>query len=318
MIKTVAGKLAELLLVLLFVSLATFLLSTLLPGDPARTILGTRNRSEEDYARVREELGLDRPFLSRYQHWLADAVHGDFGQSYTPPRGPVSTTLSSSLPISIELAVLATVMSLAVSIPVALFSASRANRAADRTVTATSFVALSIPEFLVSLMLILVFVVNLQKLPRLGWVPLTEDPIENLRHALLPALALAIPLAALFTQLLRNDLVSTLKEDYILAARATGEAPWRVLVQGALRPSLFSLVTVAGIYVGYLIGGTAVIESQFGLPGVGSRLVTAIGGNDVPTILAIVLVLAVAYVVVNTAIDLLYRHLDPRIRRGVG
>jgi peptide/nickel transport system permease protein len=316
MIRVGLRRLGELLLVVLLVSFATFLLSTLLPGDPARTVLGTRNNSEEDYARVQHELGLDRPLLSQYQQWLTDAVQGDFGESLAPPRAPVSENLSASLPISLELALLATGLALATSIPLALFSASRADRAADRAITATSFVGLSIADFLAGLMLILIFVVNLKLLPRIGWVPFTEDPIENLRRALLPSVALAIPLAALFTQMLRNDLVTTLNEDYILAARATGETPWRVLVQGALRPSLFSLITVVGISVGYLIGGTAVIEAQFGLPGTGSRLVSAISTNDSPTILAIVLVLAVIYVVVNTVIDIMYQYLDPRIRHG--
>jgi peptide/nickel transport system permease protein len=230
----------------------------------------------------------------------------------------VSKTLSSSIPISLELAALASFMALAASIVLALLSAAKANGVADRGIAATSFVGLSTPDFLVGLMLILVFVVNGKLLPRIGWVSVSADPIENLRHAFLPSLALAVPLAAVFTQVLRNDLVSTLSEDHILAARATGETPWRVLVQGALRPSLFSLVTVAGISIGYLIGGTAVIEAEFGLPGVGSRLVTAIGTNDVPTILAIVLVVAVAFVTVNTAIDVLYTYLDPRIRHSVG
>jgi peptide/nickel transport system permease protein len=315
--RTVSKRLAELVIVILLVSFATFLLSTFLPGDPVRTVLGPRNHSEEDYSRVRRQLGLDHPLLYRYQHWLTDAMQGDFGESLAPPRGPVSETLSTSLPISIELAVLASFFSLAVAIPLALVSAARANRSTDRSITAVSFVGLSVPDFLLGLLLILVFVITLKQLPRLGWAPLSEDPIENIRHAFLPALALAIPLAALFTQLLRNDLISTLNEDYILAARATGEKPWRVLVQGALRPSLFSLITVAGISIGYLIGGTAVIESQFGLPGVGSRLVSAIGTNDVPTILAIVLVLALTYVMINTAIDVFYHYLDPRIRHGV-
>lgn len=318
MIGSVSKRVAELVVVMVVVSLATFLLSTLLPGDPVRTILGTRNRSAADYTRVQHELGLDRPFATRYADWVTDAARGDFGRSLAPPRGPVSKALASSIPISVELALLASVMALVVAIPLALLSAAMADRLPDRAITASSFVGLSVPEFVAGLLLILVFVVNGKLLPRLGWVPLTEDPVENLRHALLPALALALPLAALFTQLLRNDLVSTLREDYILAARATGERPWRVLVQGALRPSLFSLLTVAGISIGYLIGGTAVIESQFGLPGVGSRLLSAIGTNDVPTILAIVLVLSVAYVAINTAIDFLYRYLDPRIRHGAG
>jgi len=171
------------------------------------------------------------------------------------------------------------------------------------------------PEFLAGLLFILMFVVVIHDFPRLGWVPISANPVSNLRHAFLPSLALSIPYTALYTQVLRNDLVVTLQEDFILAARATGESPARILIQGALRPSLFSLVTISGVGLGYLIGGTAVVETLFGLSGTGNLLVRATGGSDVPVVQAVVLVLALIYVVANALIDVLYACLDPRVRR---
>jgi peptide/nickel transport system permease protein len=312
--RTIARRVAELVAVLLIVSFLTFWLSTKLPGDPAVTLLGPHHPPAA-YQHTREQLGLDQPLPARYWDWLTSAVHGDFGRSLLPPRATVSSIVSAALPISLELVILAMFFSLAIAVPAALWSASHSDRLADRSVTASSFALLSTPEFLAGLMLIFLFVVILHALPRIGWVPLTEDPIENLRHALLPALALALPQAALFTQVLRNDLVATLQEDFILAARATGEKPSRILIADALRPSLFSLATVAGVSLGYLIGGAAVIETQFGLHGLGSQLVNAAGGSDVPVLLAAVVVLAFIFVVTNALLDLLYGFLDPRTRR---
>jgi peptide/nickel transport system permease protein len=305
----------ELVVVILIVSFATFWLSSLLPGDPAVTLVG-QNQPPSAYIQARHQLGLDQPLLTRYWDWLTGAVQGDFGRSLLPPRDSVATMVKTALPITLEIVFLALFFSLLIAVPAALWSASRANRLTDRAVSATSFAFLSTPEFLAGLLLILVFVVNFRQLPRIGWVEFTADPVENLRHALLPALALALPQAAVFTQVLRNDLVATLQEDYITAARATGEKPWRILIVDALRPSLFSLVTLAGLSIGYLIGGTAVIETQFAIPGVGSMLVGAAGGSDVPVLQATVIVLAIVFVVTNGVIDLVYGLLDPRVRRG--
>lgn len=315
MTRSIARRAAELVVVLLIVSFVTFWLSTKLPGDPAVTLLGPHHPPAA-YEHVRQQLGLDQSLPARYWDWLTGALHGDLGTSLLPPRASVASMVSTALPISLELVVLAMLFSLAIAIPAALWSASRAEHLADRSITATSFALLSTPEFLAGLLLILVFVVILHALPRIGWVPLTQDPLDNLRHALLPALALALPQAALFTQVLRNDLVATLQEDFILAARATGEKPSRILFQDALRPSMFSLATVAGLSIGYLIGGTAVIETQFGLPGLGSLLVNAAGGSDVPVLLAAVVVLALVFVLTNALIDVLYGVLDPRTHRG--
>lgn len=312
-------RLTELVVVLFLVSFATFMLSALLPGDPAVTILGPHHTPAQ-YQQVRHELRLDEPLLERYGHWLSGAVRGDFGRSLLPPRVSVSSLIWSGLPVSAELTVLAYLFAVALSIPLALWSVHKLDGAVDRAISAVSFANLSMPEFLGALLLILVFVVHLGYAPRLGWVGLTSPQGigENLRHAILPAFALSVPYTALLTQILRNDLAMTLQEDYILMAKAKGLAPARVLVTQALRPSLFSFVTVAGVSIGYLIGGTAVVESIFGLPGIGSVLVRAAGGSDVPVLQAVVLVLATIYVLLNAGLDLVYRYLDPRVRHGVG
>lgn len=317
LLKTIAHRLIELIAVVLLASFATFVLSERLPGNPAIEILGPHH-SAAAYAREGHLLGLDDPLLVRYWHWLSNAARGHFGQSLVPPRQRVWTKISTALPISLELCILAIAFALAIAIPLAVWAAYRPGGVVDRVISSVSYVFLSMPEFLAGLLLILLFIVVLHSLPRIGWSPLSGPggPIDNLKHALLPSLALALPQAALFTQVLRNDLVRTLNEDFILAARATGERPSRILIQNALRPSLFSLVTIAGVSIGYLISGTIVIETLFGLPGIGTVLVTAAGASDIPVVTAVVVLMAFIYVASNTVIDIGYRFLDPRIRRG--
>jgi peptide/nickel transport system permease protein len=315
LLRIASRRLLELVIVVLCASFATFVLSERLPGNPAIEILGPHH-SAAAYAHESHLLGLDDPLLVRYWHWLSHAVRGNFGESLIPPRLPVSTKISTALPISLELCVLAIIFALAIAIPLAVWAAHKPNGIVDRVVGSVSYAFLSMPEFLAGLLLILLFIVVLHALPRIGWTPISQSPVDNLKHALLPALALASPQAALFTQVLRNDLVRTLKEDFILAARATGERPSRILLQSALRPSLFSLVTIAGVSIGYLISGTVVIETLFGLPGLGTVLVAAAGASDIPVVTAVVVLMAFIYVASNTAIDIGYRFLDPRIRRG--
>jgi peptide/nickel transport system permease protein len=315
MTRFVLRRLAELVLIVLVVSFVTFVLGSLLPGDPAVTILGAHH-SPAEYAHLRHTLGLDQPLLQRYWHWLTHALAGHLGTSLLPPRAPVASEIGSALAVTLELCAMALVLALVMALVVAIVSARRPQGFVDRALSGFSSALISTPEFLAGILLILAFVVVWHGFPRLGWVPLTKDPVANLKHAFLPALALSLPEGAFFAQVVRNDLVETLREDYILAARATGIPPWRVLTSAALRPSLFSLVTVVGVNLGYLIGGTAVIETLFGVPGLGSLLVTAAGGSDVPVIEAVVLILALVYVVANSGIDLIYSALDPRVRRG--
>jgi peptide/nickel transport system permease protein len=375
--RAIAIRLVRLLLVLFVVSLATFFMLELVPGDPAASVVGP-DATAEQYEAVREELGLDRPVTERYVDWIGGAVTGDLGQSLTPPSRDVGDLIASRFPVTLEIALLAIVMALAASIPLGMWSAHRAGQVADTATGAVTFGLVSLPSFVTALLLVFFMVFHIgivrgfvaiagvmaaaglawravrlagrysrdegrrrvavvglvgaaavlalgltlaavwPEFPRQGFVRWTDSAgkVENLRSAFLPALTLAVTEMAVFTRLLRNDMITTLREDFILAARAKGMPVWRILVRDALRPSSFSLVTVAGVALGRLIGGTVIVETIFRLPGMGTMLVDAIEDNDYTIVQGGVLVVATFYVLVNAAVDLSYTYLDPRIRRG--
>ena len=316
-LKVGSRRAIHLLVVLFLVSLGTFMLLQLTPTDPAITILGS-NATPEAVQQVHHELGLDRPLVSQYASWLSKAVHGDIGTSVVPPEGSVAGRIRQALPVSLELAILAQIIALGVSVPVAVWSAYREGGLADRLFSGVSFGLLSIPSFVSGLVLALVLCLDLRVFPRSQWVRLTsaEGVAANLRHALLPALTLALTEIAVFVRLLRSDLSTTLREDYITMAQAKGMSVRRILFRHALRPSMFSLITLAGVSLGRLIGGTVIVEVFFGLPGIGTQLVNAVGGGDYPLVQGIVLVVAVIYVFVNQLVNVSYGLLDPRTRRG--
>lgn len=307
-------RLGQLLAVLALVSFGVFLLVAMLPGDPAAAILGP-GRPAEDYAALRSELGLDQPLPQRYLDWLGGALTGDLGTSTVPPQADVLDRITAALPVSLELAGLGLLIALLIAVPLALVSAYSQGGLVDRMVSGATFAVLSIPSFLLGLLLIMLLVDELGILPRSQWVRLSESVGGNLEHALLPAFVIALPEAALFSRVLRNDLVRTLREDFVLAARAKGMSPAHVMVKEALRPSSFSLVTVLGIALGTLIGSTVIVESLFSLPGMGTLVVTAAGQGDFPIVQGATLVIATLYVLINTSVDVVYGYLDPRTRR---
>jgi peptide/nickel transport system permease protein len=304
----------QLLLVLLVVTVLAFWMITLLPGDPATQILGFGG-DEAALAQVRAELGLDEPFWRRYLDWLGGAVTGDLGTSYITSV-PVGESLGQRLPITLELLLLSQVIALGLAVPAGLAAARRAGGPLDRCLTALSFGLLSTPVFVSGVLLIMVFAVRWPLLPATGYTPFAESPGGNLRTMLLPAVTLAAGQLAVYARVLRSDLIATLREDYITLARARGLSPRRILWRHALRPSAISLLTVVGLNLGALIGGAVIIETLFGLPGVGRLIVEAILSRDYLVVQGGVLVVAVGYVVVNFAIDLLYGALDPRIRHA--
>lgn len=307
-------RVLELAAVLLIVSFGVFLMVGLIPGDPATAILG-EGKPPEQYEALRQELGLNDPILQRYFDWLGGALTGDLGQSILPPQTPVGERLLGALPVSIQLAGMGLAIALVVSIPLALWSAARQGGLVDRAIGASMFGLLSVPSFLAGLLLIMVFVNDLSWFPRSQWVRISDSLGGNLHHAILPAIVIALSEIALFTRILRNDLVVTLQEDFVLAARAKGMPPWRIMVGDALRPSSFSLVTLFGISTGRLIGSTVIVEYLFALPGMGSLVVTAAQTGNFPIVQGAVLVTAVIYVLVNSGVDLSYGYLDPRTRR---
>jgi peptide/nickel transport system permease protein len=311
-----AYRLPLMLATLLVVSMLTFLLTSLLPGDPAVQILGPDGADDPAaVAAVREDLHLDDGIVTRYGSWLADTATGDLGRSYRTHQ-EVRDAIAERLPVTLEIGGLAILMALAAAIPLGTWSAFRSGGVADRVITTGTFGLLSLPAFMVAILLILVFAVNLGWLPATGWVKFTDDPVENLRHALLPALSLAVGEMAVYTRLLRADMITTLQQDSITMARAKGIPTRRILFRHALRPSSFSLMTIVGLQVATVIGGAVIVETLFALPGVGRLLVDSILQRDLMMVQGCALVIAVAFVVVNFIVDLLYVLLDPRIRHG--
>lgn len=307
-------RITAVLPVLLLVTLGTTALVDLMPGSPAVTILGP-TATPEQIATVNAEYGFERPLPVRYVDWLSRALTGDLGESLLTRRD-IFDDIVRRLPVTFQLAIMAQVMALVVTIPLALYGAANAGRRVDRALTALSSGFMSLPSFVVAVLVVYVFAVRLQVFPVTGWVPLAESVAGNLYHAFLPAAALAVIEVGFFYRLLRGDLVTTLQEDFILAARSKGLSSRYVLLRHALRPSLFSLMTMAGLSFGRLMGGSVIVEAFFSLPGLGNLAINSISFKDIPTLQAIVVFVAVIYVLVNTLVDLAYRLVDPRVEVG--
>jgi len=314
MLGFVVRRLLYLVPVLIAVSLLTFLIASLLPGDLAYVILGDQ-ATPEKVAALRHDMGLDQPIWWRYLSWLGNVLQGDFGRSFRTGQ-TVLQAVAERLPVSLELMVLAELGALAIGIPLAIACAVRSGSAFDRFMTGSAFGMLSVPAFLSAILLIYLFAVELRWLPATGYVPFEEDPIGNLRSFLLPALTLALGEWPVLMRVLRSDMIATLQEDYIAMARAKGLKPSRILLVHALKPSSLTLVTVTGINIGRLIGGAVIVESIFALPGIGRLLLGAIFTRDLIILQGVVLFVACGYVLLNFIVDMLYAVLDPRIRHG--
>jgi peptide/nickel transport system permease protein len=314
MLGFVARRLLYLIPVLLAVSLLTFLIASLLPGDLAYVILGDQ-ATPDKVAALRHDMGLDQPILWRYLSWLGHVLQGDFGRSFRTGQ-TVLQVVSERLPVSLELMFLAELGALAIGIPLAIACAVRSGSAFDRFMTGAAFSMLSVPAFLAAILLIYLFAVELRWLPATGYVPFAEDPIGNLRCFVLPALTLALGEWPVLMRVLRSDMIATLQEDYIAMARAKGLKPSRILLVHALKPSSLTLITVTGINIGRLIGGAVIVESIFALPGIGRLLLGAIYTRDLIILQGVVLFVALGYVLMNFIVDMLYAILDPRIRHG--
>jgi len=316
MTRVIATRLIRLLGTLLAVTFLTFSMTALLPGDPVDAILGVEStRDPEVVAQIRADLGLDDPFLVRYFNWLGDAATGDLGQSYITDQ-PVMETITQRLPVTAELAFLAVLLALIMALPIGIIGAYKRGRWPDNISSAGVQVALSIPNFIIGIFLIYLFSVTLEWLPASNWNRLADGLIPNLKTAILPATALAMTQMAIFSRLIRADMIATLQENYILAARSKGLSDRYILVRHALRPSSLSLMTIIGINFGALLGGTVIIETLFAIPGLGFRLINAINQRDILVIQGITVFVAVVYVVINTVVDLLYAVIDPRIRKA--
>ncbi len=307
-------RVTQLFFVLFAVTFLSFLMLNLLPGDTAQVVCGF-SCDQAGLQATRDELGLDKPIPIRYVEWLKDMATGDMGKSAVN-HVPVAESLKQRLPVTIELLLYSQILALLLAIPVALIAAQRSGSVFDRSSTTVAFGMLSVPDFVVGILLILIFSVNLRWFPVTKTTPFFSDPIANLHDFFLPALTLAFGEMAVYMRLLRTDLISTLQEDYVTMAKAKGISSRRVLIRHAFRPSSFSLVTVIGLDMGRLIGGAFIVEQLFALNGIGSYIVQGILSRDYIPVQGGVVLVAVGYVLVNFGVDLLYAVIDPRIRHA--
>ena len=307
-----ARQLLRLVAVLLCVTLLTFLIVNILPGDVAIAILGGL-ATPEDLAGLRADLGLDRPLLVRYFDWLGSALSGDLGRSHRNSE-PVAQAILARLPVSLQLMVMAQLIAISIAVPAALLSVRRPGGIFDRLSASAAFGFLAVPNFMLGIVLIYLFAVTLDLLPATGFTPLSEGLWANLESMILPAATLGLIEWTVLMRVLRSDLLTTLKEDFILLARAKGLPAWQVLLRHALRPSSFTLITVIGLNIGGLIGGAVIVEQIFALPGVGRLLLGGIFNRDLILVQGTVSFIAAGFVVVNFLVDMLYAVLDPRVR----
>jgi peptide/nickel transport system permease protein len=311
-LRMVGRRLLAAIPVLIGVTFLTFAVMSILPNDTARTILGL-NASPSAVAALNHTLGLDQPFWVQYWHWLDNAVHGNLGTSLEGLS--VSHELATRVPTTLLLLAYALVVSTLLAIIVATLAARRPNGIMDRISLAVSMLSLSIAPYAFALLLIIVFSV------KLGWFPVLSGPVTGVgsffRNLTLPAASIGAGLFAIYTRILRADLVDQMtREDYIVTAKAKGVEPWRVLIKHALRNSSYTLITVIGLNLGALVGAAAIIETIFQVQGIGNDLLTGVSDHDLPLIEGITLVFALITVLGNLLADLAYAVLDPRIRYG--
>jgi len=293
------------------VTLVVFLMMRYIPGDPVTNMLG-ENYSEQDARQLRHELGLDQPLAVQYGKWLLFLLRGDWGRSMLTNR-PVLTDVLYRLPVSLELIILSLLLSLLIALPAGIIAAVWPNSWKDYSAMLISMAGVSIPEFFLGVLLFLLFALVLRWLPVSGYTPFLDSPVGNLWHMVLPTITLGFPRAALLTRLVRASLLEVLRLEYVTTARAKGLGENPVVLRHALKNALIPTVTVAGLQVGFLIGGAIVVETVFAVPGIGSFGVDAIIKRDYPQVQAFVLVGALVFVLANLLVDVLYAVIDPRI-----
>ncbi len=299
--------------VLVGISLLTFFILDLLPGNAAVSLLGP-DATPQQVAQLAAQLQLDRPVAERYLEWMGDIVRGDLGRSIASGQ-PVSTLIADRFSVTLELVAFALAVSISLAVTVALLAARRPRHFIDRAAAVIGMISLSIPSYLLAPLIVLVFAVHLDAFRSIGFTPLSESLLGNLSSLTLPTVALACPFFGLYTRFLRGDLLEQIEgQSYIITARAKGLGPWQVLIRHALRNSLFGLITVVGLNLGALLGGTVIVEQIFALPGIGQLLIQAVNTRDVIVVQAIVLVMAIVTIIATLCVDLLYIILDPRLR----
>ncbi|WP_406068854.1 ABC transporter permease [Micromonospora sp. NBC_01638] len=297
---------------LLMVCALTYLMILLVPGDPAVTAAG-ENATAEQIAATRERLGLNDHIVVQFGRWLGDALTGDLGNSLQGGAS-VSGLIVDRFPVTLGLALVSIVLSLLIAVPMAVIAATRQGSVMDRLITLVASVGIAVPTFWLGLMLVIAFALYLRVLPSSGYVPFTESPTDWLKHMVMPAFTLAAAPAAEIARQLRASMIDTLEQDYVRTATAKG-LTWRtVVLKHALKNAGVPAMTMVGLQLTFLLGGSVIVEQIFGIPGLGALSITAVLQRDIPVIQGAVLVAAVAVLVVNLLVDSSYRIFNPRVR----
>ncbi|MDT0277311.1 ABC transporter permease [Blastococcus goldschmidtiae] len=309
----VVRRVGQSVVVLAGVSVVVFALVHLVPGDPVRLALGTRF-SQESYDALRERSGLDQPLIEQFFTWLGGAVTGDLGVSFRS-GDTVTSLIAERLPATLTLAFASILVALLIAIPLGTVSALRPRSVVDRVATVISQFGISVPDFWMGIVLILVFAGTLGWLPSGGYVPLSEDPLAWLQRLIMPAVVTGVVSGSVITRFVRSSVLEALGSDHVRTAQAKGLATRQVFTWHVLRNALLPLVTVTGVQLAYLLSGVVVVEIVFSWPGLGQLALQAVQARDYPVLQGAILLFAVVFLVINLVVDLLYTAIDPRIRR---
>jgi peptide/nickel transport system permease protein len=314
-LRAVVVRVGDTVAALVAISLAIFALGTIVPGNIALQVTGTEGATPEHIAQVRKSLGLDRPFLSQYWHWLTGALHGNFGSSPISGR-PIAPDLMAALPVSFEVACFGIFGALLFGVPIGVLAATHKDSWLDRVLRGTSLALLSIPTFVLAALLVFLGARYFAPVYSSFYVRPTQNLGENLRSVFLPCLSIALALTGMIAQMTRASLAEVLGLPFITSARAHGISEREIRYVHGLKPALSPVVTLSGVLLGTMVGGLIVTERVFNLPGLGSVLVSSIRNRDFSTVVPATMIIVVVYVLLNGLVDLLYPVLDPRLRRG--
>jgi len=307
-------RVASTIPMLVLVGLITFLMLHLTPGDPAAVVAG-ENASLEAIEDARHRLGLDQPFVVQFVRWFSAVLSGDLGISFTSGK-PVTELIFDRMPITLSLTAGATLIGLFLAIPLGVFAAVQRGSWLDRGTILVTSLGIAAPEFFIGLLLVLVVALEFGWLPATGYVPFAENPLEWALRLILPSLTLGVGIAAELTRQVRGAMIDVLSRDYIQTARAKGLSAFSVIIKHGLKNAAIPVITVLGLQIRRLLGGTVIIEQIFAMNGVGSLAVRAVFHRDLPVLLGVALTTAVVVLVVNLLVDLSYSYFDPKVRAG--
>ncbi|HET6307739.1 MAG TPA: ABC transporter permease [Rhodopila sp.] len=308
-------RLGQIVPTLVLVSILVFGLQQLMPGDPAVVLAGEERGDPRVLAQIRAELWLDRPLPVQYIHWVGNVVQGNLGYSWRT-RQPVAQLIEEKLPVTAQLAVMAFAIAVLIGVPAGVVAAVKRNGPWDYLANAIGLAGLSMPNFWLGIMLILLISVDLGWLPPSGYVPLTQDVWQSLATTIMPAFVLGNAIAAIFMRHTRSAMLSVLDQDYIRTARAKGLSRYRVIMRHALRNALIPVVTLGALELGTLLSGAVLTEQVFSIPGFGKMVVDAVFNRDYPVVQGVVLVTAFLFIVLNLLADILYVLINPRLLRA--